>query len=141
MDIEGFYDADPRRRHSEEFSFGRDWHDADGVRWELNWVADTGEVYVMREPAEPVGMDPLGDTWVADLPADLVTVEVLGTITGQATVERAFGGWPEAIEGADSLAWVRDRVTRAEAGDLPVAAGDAASSSLDGDDPDDAPAP
>jgi len=136
MDIEGFYDADPRRRHSEELSFGQDWHDAAGVRWELNWVADTGEVYVMREPAEPVGMDPLGDSWVADLPTDLVTVEVLGVVTGRDIVERVFAGWPDAMPGDDSLSWVRDQVARADAGDLPSGPPAEASSSLDGDEAD-----
>ena len=51
MDIEEFYEADERRRRSEEIELGTEWLDADGVRYELSWVADTGELYVMREPA------------------------------------------------------------------------------------------
>ena len=31
MDIEEFYDADPRRRESEEIEFGREWSDANGM--------------------------------------------------------------------------------------------------------------
>ena len=51
MDIEEFYDADPRRRESEEIEFGREWSDASGMRTELSWVAATGELYAMAEPA------------------------------------------------------------------------------------------
>ena len=47
MDIEEFYDADPRRRASDEVRFGDEWTDADGGRYEVLWVADTGEVYAM----------------------------------------------------------------------------------------------
>ena len=51
MNIEEFYEADERRRRSEEIELGTEWHDRDGVRHEVSWVADTGELYVMREPA------------------------------------------------------------------------------------------
>ena len=122
MDIEGFYDADPRRRHSEEINFGRDWTDDGGTRWELNWVADTGEAYLMREPVEPGGIDPVGDTWVPDLPVDLVTVEVVGTIEGRAAVDRAFDGWEGAMPEPGSVSWVRERATAAagSTGDAPA---------------------
>jgi hypothetical protein len=110
MDIEQFYDADERRRHSEEASFGRDWTDGEGTRWELNWVADTGEVYVMREPVEPGGIDPVGDTWVPDLPVDLVTVEVIGVVADRAALDAALAGWNDAMDGTGSLDWARERV-------------------------------
>jgi len=110
MDIEHFYDANPRRRQSKEYSFGSDWTDAGGTRWELNWVEDTGELYVMREAGEPLVMDPLGDTVVPDLPADQVTVEILGTIGSLADVEGTIAGWSAAMTAPASLAWVRDRV-------------------------------
>ena len=70
MDIEEFYDADPRRRESEEIEFGREWSDASGMRTELSWVAATGELYTMAEPAGSVEMDPFGDTRVDDLPTE-----------------------------------------------------------------------
>ena len=111
MDIEQFYDADPRRRRSEEEQFGRDWFDGDGVRWELNWVADTGEVYIMREPVEPGAMDAVGDTWVADLPVDLVTVEILGVVTDGAALGAALDGWTAHEGAAGSLTWVRERIS------------------------------
>lgn len=110
MDIEHFYDANPRRRHSSEYSFGNDWTDAGGTRWELNWVQDTGELYIMREAGEPLVMDPLGDTVVPDLPASQVTVEILGVIEGLESVEATVAGWSTAMPERGSIQWVRDRV-------------------------------
>lgn len=110
MDIEQFYDADPKRRHSEEEQFGRDWLADDGIRWELNWVVDTGEVYVMREPMEPGAVDPVGDTWVADLPVDLVTVEILGVVRDRDALHGALAGWEDASGAEGGLAWVKQRV-------------------------------
>ena len=55
MDIEQFYEADERRRRSEELELGTEWHDATGARYEVSWVADTGELYVMFEPAPQWG--------------------------------------------------------------------------------------
>jgi len=111
MDIEEFYDADPRRRESEEIELGREWSDATGMRTELAWVADTGELYAMAEPAESVEMDPFGDTRVDDLPTELVTVEILGVIADQAQLDQLLAGWEDVMEkGPNSLQWVRDRL-------------------------------
>jgi hypothetical protein len=111
MDIEEFYDADPRRRESEETEFGREWSDANGMRTELSWVADTGELYAMAEPAGSVEMDPVGDTRVDDLPTEALQVEVLGVVPDRAQVERLLSGWEGAMEqGPNSLQWVRDRI-------------------------------
>ncbi|MCP4436117.1 MAG: hypothetical protein GY812_11590 [Actinomycetia bacterium] len=116
MDIEHFYDGNPKRRSSREYSFGQDWTDSGGTRWELNWVEDTGEVYVMREAGEPLVMDPLGDTAVPEISADQVTVEILGTIQGLEAVETAFSGWSDAQSPKGSLDWVRSRVADVVAG-------------------------
>jgi len=111
MDIEEFYDADPRRRESEEIELGREWSDATGMRTELSWVADTGELYAMAEPEESVEMDPFGDTRVDDLPTELVTVEILGVIADQAQLDQLLAGWEDVMEkGPNSLQWVRDRL-------------------------------
>jgi hypothetical protein len=110
MDIEQFYDADPRRRASEEEQFGRDWLADDGVRWEINWVVDTGEVYAMREPMEPGAVDPVGDTWVADMPVELVTVEILGVVTDRAALESALAGWQDQQQVEGGLQWAKDRI-------------------------------
>jgi hypothetical protein len=111
MDIEQFYDADPRRRESEETEFGREWSDANGVRTELAWVVDTGELYAMAEPIEPVYMDPVGDTRVGELPTELVTVEVLGVVPDRAHIDQLLAGWEDQMNKRNSLQWVRDRLS------------------------------
>ena len=111
MDIEEFYDADPRRRESDEIEFGREWSDATGMRTELSWVAATGELYAMAEPAGSVEMDPVGDTRVDDLPTELVTVEILGVIADRAEIDQLLAGWDRAMDQRpNSLQWVRDRL-------------------------------
>jgi hypothetical protein len=109
MDIEEFYDADPRRRESDETEFGREWSNQ-GVRTELSWVALTGELYAMAEPAGSVEMDPLGDTRVDELPTELVTVEILGVIPELDEVERILAGWQDEMNKPNSIQWVRDRL-------------------------------
>jgi len=110
MDIEQFYDEDPRRRSSEETEFGRDWSDGSGVRSELSWVADTGELYVMKEPDAPINMDPVGDEFVESLGTEAMTVEVLGTVEDRAHVDELLAGWQDAMVKPNSLSWVRERV-------------------------------
>ena len=97
MDIEQFYDADPRRRSSEETEFGRDWSDGSGVRSELSWVADTGELYVMKEPDAPIDMDPVGDEFVESLGTEAMTVEVLGIVNGREAVDQLLQGWEDEM--------------------------------------------
>ena len=70
MDIEEFYEADERRRRSEEVEIGTEWHDADGARYELSWVADTGELYVMVEPNAPMSVDLFGDVYEPPVPTE-----------------------------------------------------------------------
>jgi hypothetical protein len=113
MDIEEFYDADPRRRPSEELEYGREWSDAAGGRTELSWVVDTGELYIMAEPAEPVYMDPVGDTVVPQLDTKLLTVEVLGVIPDRERVDQLLAGWETAMGQPNSVQWVRDRLAQA----------------------------
>ena len=57
MDIEQFYDGDPRRRSGKDHQFGSSWSDcADpGSLDELYWNDGTGELYLMRKPK----VDPL----------------------------------------------------------------------------------
>jgi len=98
MDIEEFYDQDPRRRASDEIEFGREWSEA-GLRFEVSWVADTGEVYVMGEPYSR-----------REISTESVTVEVLGVIKGQDAINSSLAGWREAMAKPNSLAWVRERV-------------------------------
>ena len=98
MDIEEFYDQDPRRRASDEIEFGREWSENDR-RFEVSWVAATGEVYVMAEPYSR-----------REISTESVTVEVLGVIKGRDAINSALAGWQEAMAKPNSLAWVRERV-------------------------------
>lgn len=110
MNIEEFYEADERRRRSEEIELGTEWHDRDGVRHEVSWVADTGELYVMREPAARISEDPFGDAFQGGLSVDAVTVAVVGWIPTRDRMEEVLAGWPEAMEGTESLAWLAARL-------------------------------
>ena len=82
MDIDEFYEADPRRRASAELELGIDWLDADGVRHELNYVEDTGELYVLREPSPHVTEDPFGGLHVSAPPGydNKMTVHIIAHI-------------------------------------------------------------
>lgn len=101
MDIEEFYDQDPRRRASDEIEFGREWSE-DDRRFEVSWVADTGEVYAMAEPYSR-----------HEISTESVTVEVLGVIEGRDAVNSMLAGWQDAMAEPNSLAWVRERVAGA----------------------------
>ena len=78
MDIEDFYDQDPRRRASDEIEFGREWSE-NGLRFEVSWIADTGEVYVMAEPYSR-----------REISTETVTVEILGVIEGRDAINSAL---------------------------------------------------
>ena len=151
MDIEEFYDTDPRRRSGEDRQFGLGWRDASDERslWDLYWNSGSGELYLMRKPV----VDPLvGWTGYAleddaravsriehrilgaaqhlihprqiraktgeesrddnkeALTEDL-QVEVLGVIPDAGRVDRVLAGWEQAMGQADSLAWLRARLS------------------------------
>ncbi len=98
MDVEQFYERDPRRQASDELEFGRDWYEGD-MRFEVAWIADTGEIYVMAEPYNRRGIT-----------SESVTVEVLGIVEGREAVDALLTGWQAAMAQSDGLAWVRARV-------------------------------
>jgi hypothetical protein len=110
MNIEEFYEADERRRRSEEIELGTEWRDRDGVRHEVSWVADTGELYVMREPAPRISEDPFGDEYSGSLPIDAVTVAVVGWIPTRDRVEEVLAGWEDAMAAPESLVWLAGRL-------------------------------
>jgi hypothetical protein len=116
VDIEEFYDADERRRRSPELELGQDWHDQYQVRYELNWVEDTGELYVMREPYAYESLDPFGGIHVAgthgvdEAEVEGMIVSVVGTVADRQTLEQALEGWEEAMGAVDSVAWLVDRL-------------------------------
>jgi hypothetical protein len=110
LDIEQFYDEDPRRRSSDEVEFGRDWSDAAGGRCEISWVVDTGELYVMSEPNAPINMDPVGDEYIERLPTESVTVVILGVVPDRAALDAVLDGWQQAMGTKNSVNWVRERL-------------------------------
>jgi hypothetical protein len=110
VDIEEFYDENPVRRNSEESEFGRDWTDRDGKRAEVSWVQDTGELYLMSEPVEPIIPDLLGGEHLQHLSKKELTVEVLAVLASMKAVEDALAGWHQAMSAPNSLTWLRDRV-------------------------------
>jgi hypothetical protein len=115
VDIESFYSADERRRASEEIELGTDWHDASGARYELSWVVDTGELYVMLEPV--VGElleDPFGDVFdVGHARADQLTVAVVGWFPDRARLDEVLTGWEQEMGSGNSIAWLADRLKAA----------------------------
>ena len=109
MNIREFYEADPRRRASEEIQFGDGWTDEnDGTAtYRLSWVADTGEVYSVREPQhggilarflEQLGVD--------QVEVDELTVEILAR-GDRYDIEAALAGWPAVMPERNSLRWAR----------------------------------
>ncbi|HEY7134113.1 MAG TPA: hypothetical protein VIB48_03530 [Acidimicrobiia bacterium] len=121
MDIEEFYDQDPRRRASEEFDFGHDWNDAAGNRFGLSWVQDTGELYLLAEAEESIIVDPAGDQFLPDLPEERLKVEVLGVFADVAAVEGQIAGWAKAMPERDSVTWLRTRLAGKPASAAPDA--------------------
>ena len=122
MDLEQFYDADPRRRHSEELEFGTDWHEG-RARTQVSWVEATGELYAMRDPLGGLATDVIGDMRATPVSDEQLTIEVLGTVPGREAVVAVMSGWEHAMPaGPDSLSWVRDRVahTDSEMADPPA---------------------
>jgi hypothetical protein len=115
MDIDEFYEADPGRRASAELELGTDWLDKDGVRHELNYVEDTGELYVLREPAPHVTEDPFGGLHVSAPPGydDKMTVHVIAKIPSVDDVHKILNGWPEAMRGDHGADWLGERLRSA----------------------------
>ena len=115
MDIEEFYDGDPRRRPSAEIELGTDWRDAHGIRYELSWVEDTGELYVMREPSPHIVEDPFGGTHASIRHSEEVkmTVNVVGQIATHDQLEEILTGWPEAMAGDAGAEWLAERLRTA----------------------------
>lgn len=111
MDIEEFYSADERRRQSAEVELGTNWFDAKGSRYELSWVQDTGELYVMLELLPEVDTwTPFGDVEIEQMAVDRVIVMVVGHVTTLEQVESILGGWPDHMAKPDGISWVAERL-------------------------------
>jgi hypothetical protein len=112
VDIEEFYEQDERRRASEEVELGMDWHDEMGNRYELSWVVDTGELYLMIEPVVEAREDLFGDIFPGKLSPGQLSVAVLGVIPTREELERVLEGWQEAMGKPASLKWLSDRLSK-----------------------------
>ena len=114
VDLEAFYDEDPRRRHSEELEFGNDWGDG-GARTQVSWVQDTGELYAMRDPLGGLQSDVIGDVRATPVSDEQLTVEVLGVVKGRDAIGAVMSGWVKAMTASDnSIDWVRERIANAD---------------------------
>jgi len=115
MDIDEFYEGDPRRRTSAELELGTEWLDDDTVRHELNSVEDTGELYVVREPAPHVSEDPFGGLYPSTPPGydHKMTVHVIANIATKDDVHRILDGWQQAMKRPDGPTWLADRLREA----------------------------
>ena len=117
MDIDEFYEADPRRRASAELELGSEWRGKDGVLHELNFVEDTGELYVLREPAPHVREDPFGGIHVSDPEGyeNKITVHVIAKIGSIDELHKILEGWPEAMreQGDQGTEWLGRRLLAA----------------------------
>lgn len=111
MDIEQFYSADERRRQSSETELGTDWHDAKGSRYELSWVEDTGELYVMLELVpEAESWTPFGDVEVEHLAVDELVVTVIGYLATLEEVQRVLDGWESKMAQPKGVEWLAERL-------------------------------
>ena len=115
MDIDEFYEADPRRRASAELELGSEWLDKDGVRRELNYVEDTGELYALREPAPHVTEDPFGGLFVKAPPGyeKKMTVHVIANIASKDGLHKILEGWQQHMSATDGPQWLGDRLRAA----------------------------
>jgi hypothetical protein len=113
VDIEAFYDSDARRRPSAEIELGTEWQDRHGVRYELNYVEDTGELYVIQEPPPHEWEDPFGGIHVkASTEADEKTmlVRVVAHIDTVDDLHRMLQGWEGAMGGENGVGWLVERL-------------------------------
>ena len=115
MDIDQFYDGDARRRPSAEIELGGEWRDKHGVRYELNYVEDTGELYVMQEPPPHEWEDPFGGIHVSTDPDfdDKMTVRVIARIENVQSLHRILEGWQDAMSKDNGAEWLAERVRAA----------------------------
>jgi hypothetical protein len=116
MDIEAFYDGDARRRPSAELELGTDWRDAQGVRYELNYVEDTGELYVMQEPPPHEWEDPFGGIHVeafTESDESAMTVRVVASISSVESLHRILEGWEAAMNAENGAEWLAARLRAA----------------------------
>jgi hypothetical protein len=120
LNINEFYDGDPRRRSSSEIAYGSDWRDPSdaSTRYALYWIEGTREIYLMRRPQPPLPPIPNmpGDAalplvWVIDRAA--VRVEVLGWADDRHALDQALAGWEDHMSDPNGVQWIRESLKNA----------------------------
>lgn len=112
MNIHEFYEADARRRESDERQYGDGWTERRDphATYRLSRVVDTGEVYSVREPhAGGILARYLDQLGLRQADVNELTVEIYGTFA-EAETEKALAGWEEAMGQTNSLDWVCSRL-------------------------------
>ena len=111
MDISEFYDGDPRRRESSEVRFGDGWSTEtdEHSTYRAEWLFETGELYVVREP-HPGGLFArfLDQLDIDQVEVKQLTVEILGTFKDEQAVQASAGRLGQAHDQAESLDWLRE---------------------------------
>ena len=108
-----FYDH-PARLKSDVVDFGRGWRDIadEAAAYSLHWIADTGELYLLRVPDESphAFAVPSLVRVTSRLETEGLSVEVLEVFERRRDVERALSRWQEFMPLPDSLTWLRETV-------------------------------
>jgi hypothetical protein len=115
VNIHEFYEADPRRRDSDEREYGDGWTEQRDphATYRISRIIDTGEVYAVREP-HPGGILAryLDELRIDQADVNELTVEILGTFTEDG-IDDALAGWQRAMGRHNSLDWARARLAPA----------------------------
>jgi len=111
MNIEEFYDADERRRDSEELELGGEWHGPGPMPYTLSYVVDTGELYLMAAPEAEAIEDGFGDISVDDESVEGLTVEIIAHVPSADDLHVALDGWETEMGTPNSIEWLRARVS------------------------------
>ena len=96
-------------------NLGTEWRDVHDTRYELNWIEDTGELYIMREPVPHIRQGPFGGQHysITDEQEHKMTVHVVAHIDDLASVHKILEGWPEAMAGDGGAEWLAERLRTA----------------------------
>jgi hypothetical protein len=116
VNIEEFYDADVRRRESQELELGNEWSDTAGHRFDLSYVIATGELYLMAAPDAESYEDPFGDIATIPEPIEELAVEIVAVVPNVDELHQALQGWETAMAAPGSVDWLRSKVRDSSTG-------------------------
>ena len=109
MDLEDFYEQSDARRLSEEILFGSFWRDKINTAYELSWVIDTGELYLMHFPDGYINFTDTYGSFMTDDERWFVLdmfVLVIDIIPTEEEVRAKLLGWEEAMNQKNSIEWL-----------------------------------